>query len=72
MKRELLFMVTILFGDVDVKFGKQLQGVCSIPYNERDSYAVVVVNDGVVVRLLSKAVSKTLTEFTSSLRVFFN
>ena len=33
-----------------------------VPYNERDWYAVVVVKDGVVVKFLSKAVSRILAE----------
>ena len=33
-----------------------------VPYNERNWYAVVVVEDSVVVRLLSKAVSRILAE----------
>ena len=56
-------MVTIFIRPIGMqKLESKCMSCVRVPYNESDSYAVVVVKDGVVVRLLSKAVSRILAE----------
>ena len=54
----------------DVEIGKQVH-VMFESHNECDCYTVVVVKDGMVVRLLFKAVSRLLAELHMLSKVLF-